>query len=418
MTATPIRLQLPSVTVSDDALHIADLSVTDAEVVQVVAQAADPEQATHLCLQVGARAVRAANVAVDVDLVERAFSELTSRFDAQVSEYVGQLSDTAVGLLDGEDGALSQTLVGFGRQIGDLLGSTFDPDSKASVVSKIETMVQELVERNADAMRKMLVTEGSDAPLARLKSEIVADVKTEIGDVVREVRDVSEKLGIAAATAEVLEKTSGKGFTFEEEVDHHVCELAAVHGDLAERVGNETGTTASKVGDELVTLNRDDTRGLEARIVLEVKDRKLGTRAIYDELDEALENRDALAAIAVFSGQDKAPTSVPFHYNGNRAIVVLEKGAADTGALRLAYMWARMTARSGLCDDEETGEIDVERATELLEQARRTLERVSTVRRAHSTAKKAIDMAVNEVSELDGELRDAIDELERELCVT
>jgi hypothetical protein len=415
MTATPIRLELPSVTTADGVLHISDLSVADPEVVHVVSEAPDAEDAVQLCLQVGARALRAANVAVDVDLVERSFSELATRLDTQVAQYVGQISQTAEGLLDGEEGALAQTLVGFGDQISELLGSTFDPDSKASVVSKIELLVQELVERNSDGIRRMLATDGSDAPLAKLKTDIVTDVKSEIGDVVREVRDVSERLGLAAARAEVLEKTAVKGFSYEEEVDECLGGLAAAHGDLAERVGNETGTSGSKVGDEVVTLNRDDTRGLEARIVFEVKDRKVGIRAIHDELDAALENRDATAAVAVFSSQDKAPTSVPFHYNGNRAIAVLSKDDGDTGALRLAYMWARMTARASLCSEEE-GELDLERAVELLEQARRSLERISTIRRAHSTARKAVEMASGEVSSLDEELRDVLEELDRELC--
>ena len=67
-----------------------------------------------------------------------------------------------------------------------------------------------------------------------------------------------------------------------------------------------------------------------------------------EELDAALANRDALAAIAVFSAQDEAPTSVPFHHTGNKAIVVFDAEDGDDSALRLGYMWARWVVRREL----------------------------------------------------------------------
>ncbi len=57
-----------------------------------------------------------------------------------------------------------------------------------------------------------------------------------------------------------------------------------------------------------MTLNRDDTHGVEARFTLEVKNRPLNMRKTMAELDEALCNREAFAAIAVFRSQDQAPT--------------------------------------------------------------------------------------------------------------
>ena len=67
--------------------------------------------------------------------------------------------------------------------------------------------------------------------------------------------------------------------------------------------------------------------------------------AILEELDDARSNRDALAAVAVFSRPEHAPSGTAFMYNGNRAIVVLDKDDLADAALRLALMWARWVVR-------------------------------------------------------------------------
>ena len=138
---------------------------------------------------------------------------------------------------------------------------------------------------------------------------------------------------------------------------------------MHEQVGNETGTNGSKVGDEVVTVNRADTGGSTARFVFEAKARRLALRKILPELDEALVNREASAAIAVFDSQEHAPMAVRFHeVDENKAIVVFD--GDDDSALRLAYMWARWTVRRLTAGDAE-GAVDVERVRCRLDEAQR-----------------------------------------------
>jgi hypothetical protein len=135
------------------------------------------------------------------------------------------------------------------------------------------------------------------------------------------------------------------------------------------------------------------------------------------ELDEAIANRDAYAAIAVFRSQDQAPTKVPFTYNDDKAIAVLDPDEDDDSALRLAYMWARWTVRKQLAaaDEEEGDTLDVERVRCLLDDASRALERHATIKRAHTAARKGIEQASEQVEALVHESRQAIDDLEAEL---
>jgi hypothetical protein len=407
MSAEPIVYSPGRVLVADGVVYVCELEERDAEVVRIVAASEDPVVATSECLRVGARALRAANVTVDVDVIERSFHELEGRFETRVAAAVDEIGRTATGLLDEEDGALTGTLAAFRRDFDQLLGDTFDADSKVSVMAKIEELV-------LATMKGLITPEIDDSPIGRLKQELVDTVQREVSDVADEVRRVTDYLGITDATADAYELTTAKGFDYEDLVDAAVGVLAAGCGDLAESTGNESGSCASKVGDEVVTLNRDDTHGIEARFALEVKNRPLNLRKTMAELDEALANRDALAAIAVFRSQDQAPMSVPFQYNDDKAIVVFDPDDGDVSALRLAYMWARWTVRRRLTVGAQDG-VDLECVGGLLEDASRALERCTAIKRFHTQAKKSIDQAADQVSDLVSEVRDALDELEAHL---
>ncbi len=408
MSAVPIIQSKGRVLVADGVVYVRELEEHDAEVARIVAESDDPVAAASSCLRIGARALRAAHVSVDVDVIERSFTELEHRFETRVNSAVDEIARSTAELLDEDDGALTGTLGTFRGELEGLLGDTFDSDSKTSVLAKIEELV-------LGTMKGLISPEIDDSPIGRLRKELVDTVQREVSDVADEVRRVTEHLGIVDATDDVYEQTTAKGFDFEDLVDECVSTLAVAHGDLAETTGLTQGATGSKVGDEVITLNRDDTLGCEACFTIEVKNRKLNLRATLAELDEAIANRDAYAAVAVFRSQEQAPTSVPFMYTDDKAIVVLDPDDLDESALRLGYMWARWTVRKQLASSDEQEGIDIERVRCLLEDASRALERHATIKRAHTVARKGIDQAGEQVQALVLETRTAIDDLAIEL---
>ncbi|MDQ1432668.1 MAG: hypothetical protein QOF40_3270, partial [Actinomycetota bacterium] len=113
MSAQPVVLNTGRVLVADGVVYLRELEETDDEVVRIVADSGDPVAAVSQCLRVGARAMRAAHVTVDVDVIERSFSELESRFESRVTDAVDEIARTSAGLLDSEDGALTGTLADF-----------------------------------------------------------------------------------------------------------------------------------------------------------------------------------------------------------------------------------------------------------------------------------------------------------------
>lgn len=410
----PVQLRAAKVVVSADALMISNLIETDVELVRYVGSATDPVDATRRCLRVGVRSVQAASAALDSETVRTQFDRLTSDFSSSVDGAIAHISDLTTGLLDDETGALAGALNGHRQQLHDLLDSQFDPDSKRSIIGKIDDLLCEALDRQSRSIRQAVSLDAADSPLRVMKSEIVNGFAAPLAEVSKQVHELSEKIAVNIAIAPVIEITTAKGFAFEEVVHERVCAIAAAHGDIAEMCGKDTGATATLKGDEVVSLNLEDTRGIERRFVLEAKTTKLTARATREELEAALANRAAGAAIAVFDSQAKAPTTTPFSYSGNRAVVVLDKDG-DTAPLRLAYMWARWTVRREGSLLAAAG-IDMDRVSLLIASAQQAIERHATIKRGHTQAKRCIDQAGSQVASLVTEIQSVLSDLEAELA--
>jgi len=402
------------VVVSGETLVISDLIETDTEVVGYIADSDDPIEATRKCLRIGARSIRAASATLDAETVTTRFEALGSRFDTCVTDAVEKVVAAAVSLADSEGGALVLALAEHKGQLEEMLDDNFDLQSKVSVMGKIEQMIAEAQTRQNEALKRVLSLDTTEGPLHVLKTEILGGVAGPIADLKTRVGELSEKIAVNAAVAPVVAITTAKGFTFEDVVHDRVATIAAQHGDTAEKVGRVAGVSGSQKGDELVTLNTEDTFGAERHFVLEAKTRRLSARHTNSELEEALVNRNAAAAIAVFDDRSKAPSSVPFQYSDNKAIVVLDD---DTTALRLGYMWARWVVRREEADDA-AATLDHARIADLLDKGRRAIDRHSSVKRFHTQAKNAIGQAASQVSEMVGEVDEILTDLEHELRAT
>lgn len=400
--------------VDGDTLILQYFRETDPEVLLLANAAGDIAGSVHRMLQVGARAINGAQATVDIEIVDRSFADLTSRFDGTLKEAREEIADTLDQSLDSEDGEVRKTLDSFRTEFDKKLGDTFDPDSKKSVLGLVNTMLEDTHRMHVESLRRILDPGDDEGPLGRYRADILKAVRAESEQVRKVVTSLSEKIAVRAAESNLMEKAAIKGLRFEDVVHAHTSVIAASYGDLPEQTGRTTGATGSQKGDEVITLNPDDTNGRAGHYVLKIKDRKLGQAAILTELDDALCNREAQAAIAVFSRQEHSPTAVPFVYNGNRAIVVLDKEEPDPAVLTLAIMWARWTVRRALCDGP-IDDINVDQIEHIIDEAARALDRVTTIRRCHSTAIKKIGEATDQANSLHAEIQDALDRVRNEL---
>lgn len=399
-----------SVTVADGVVHIADLVETDPSVVETLEGTDDPEAGVHTLLRIGAQSVRLASVDLDTQMVERRFEALAGGFEGTVTKAVSSIAEVTEELLDEERGSLPTAICSLKEDLARLLGETFDPDSRNSVISKIEAVLAGTTEQVARSIRGTFSLDQPDSPLARTKRDMVETVKDEVRSVLTEVHNLHETVTAATAVAEVSDKLTSKGETFEELIAAGLGPCATVHSDIVEAVGRAGGSAGTRKGDLVVTVCPDDTAGQATRFVLEAKDQKLSMTKTLAELDAALANHDASAAIAVFAGERLAPMGVTFWYSGNRAVLVYAKADPDQRALRLAYEWARWVCRRSKARDGGNG-LEVEAVHAAIDRARQALKRHQTIKACHSAIKNKADEARGHVADLVAGVDQAIAEL-------
>jgi len=205
-----------------------------------------------------------------------------------------------------------------------------------------------------------------------------------------------------------MQLTAIKGLAFEDRVAELVTGIAATSGDVAEAVGHQLGSNGGKAGDVVVEVKR--TAG---KYAIECKDRKLGLRAALEELGQVTANREAAAAIMVFAQQDQCPVPEPFTVFDELALLVLDKSEPNLAALRLACAWARIQV---LADSGRAIEgVDVAEIRSRIDEARHILGRITTIRRAHTTAANQIEKAGEQVDDLNNELSEVLGKIERVL---
>ena len=92
----------------------------------------------------------------------------------------------------------------------------------------------------------------------------------------------------------------------------------------------------------------------------------------------------------------------------------LDRLSANDGPLRLACLWARWMVRRLLSDNGAGGSLD--RVAGLIDEARRALDRVTTVRRCHTSATKRIGEATIQIDEMGAEVEIVLDAIVSEIA--
>ena len=407
--ALALSNQNPTVTVGGGAVFFNGFSETDPAVVEQISRAGDPESAASELLRFGARTLQLVSVDGRAGKVEARLESLTGTVSEVVDSAVRSLTETTEGIFDPEVGRAAVVLTRFRAETEELLGRSFDPDSKTSIASRLEKLlteaVRDLLADQGQTFAKALDPDVETSPMGRLVKQV--------GRIATEVGQLAQAVAARDAAVVALERSAVKGQAYEELIVDLVAGVAADFGDLAEPCGRRTGSSGNNKGDVTVELNPDDvTRGV-GRYVVEVKDTRLGLRAVLDEATKARENRDAEACVVVFARDSQNPCRVPLHTYERTVIVTVDKDNADPAALRLACAWARLVVRRAAAGIGEGPSL--ERMRELVGDAQRTLGQATSIRRCHSTASKAVAEAADNLGDMLAGIAAALGRLEVEL---
>jgi hypothetical protein len=248
----------------------------------------------------------------------------------------------------------------------------FDPNRRDSAIGRISGMLDTYFDGDASRLARLLDPTRLGSPLHQFRSEVADGF-----------RALQEKLvaieAAQAARAGERARSAAKGSDFEELLEQMLGDIARGASDLIERTGTEAGDAGrSKKGDFVLTLDPDLCHGADVRVVVEAKDRKVSGREMRDELRAAKTNRDAAAALVIFTPGHAPAGIAPFDVRAGDVYAVIDPADPDPATLQAAVRLARLLALATLRESE--AEIDVAEVQAALTAIREALESIRSLK--------------------------------------
>lgn len=426
MVALAVELTTPGISVDEGVLAIDGYTTEDKEIVAHFA-ATDGDLARELTniLAIGVKVAGVISPAIDAAYVERRFEELASAQRSLLGDArAGMATDLKEGLkpvLDG-DGPFVTTINEAQRALSDLMTKYFGEESSAFVGAMITAKVDQLIKSGqtqwetkiADSQRQQqrLITEAFDLkdPASSL-SKLVSKIDKRDRESVELITELMNKVSAVAERREARERTVLKGIDYEDSVLLVTGKIAERHADAFEDVTATPGIKGKK-GDGVATINSLAAAGASFRVVFEVKDHAdMRLRDLLAELDAAMVNRDALAAVGIVRSVEvpAAAGSRLQQCGDGRFICVVDPDEEDTLPLEVAYALARMEAlrRAGALAPA----VDVDEIIALADKAIGQLRQLGTVERQLKAGRSSIDDAHGVVVSLRSDLKATLSEV-------
>jgi len=441
-------MTLPVATIGDSAVTISGLVIQDRETVEFVRDRVEAPDllASDLAsaVQIGVRAIRTTDGVLDARTVEERFAGLSSDIARSVADLVrgvteqaeaagGEFQAVAEGLLDKEDGSFIAAMQTARTEFVSSIDGMFDPTSTESILAKFENVLEKAQKEHEDeieaaharhqvALAALIDPNAEDGPISRLNTQVTSVVKAGTASIEEKLMQIIAQVSAEQAAddkeREMKEVSTQKGVEFEDLVQGAVEDLIVQLGDVVRPTGTERGIDGGKKGDFVVDINPESTGSAEVAYVIEAKDRELGRTETRREMEAAMSNRGAKAAVIVFAKQSQSPMrNTPFGFQGNMAWVVYDKETGDDAALRVALMWARWVCIRELRD--AGGSVNAARVADLIATATEALAAASNIRRSHTTAKtqlqRSMDDADRHLTSMVDKIGDALEEIEGEI---
>jgi hypothetical protein len=322
-------------------------------------------------LRIGLTALQSVGVTLNVDAVRAEFDRFADQSRVANEQAAAALEQVLRANFADDGGRLPRTLEAFLGDRGKLksmVDELFDPRRRDSAIGRIGTMLETYFDGDGSRLAQLLDPTRMNSPLHQFRLEMENGFKA-----------LHEKLvaieAAQAARAGERARSAAKGGDFEELLEGMLGNIARGANDLLERCGNDAGDAGrSKKGDFVLTLDPDLARGCDLRVVIEAKDRRMSGREMRDELRAAKTNRDAAAALVVFT-PEHGPTGIaPFDVRAGDVYAVIDPADPDLATLQAAVRLARLLALATLRSSE--AEVDIGEVRAALTGIRETLELV------------------------------------------
>ncbi len=399
----------PTIVISGSTVTIARLEINDPAVAGYLLALPAAQRADHAsrAVALGIHAMATTNMRATLDdvkeAVQRILESATTAAEQHLSDAVDSGKTQLAAHLD-PDVRTSLTARTF-AELEELHASVLarlDPDRTDSHTSRLVAAITELLGPGGQLSQRLeAALDSSDAGSGL--GRVVETFERRF----QELRDlvVGEQHRVEEAA-----RGTAKGLAYEDTVEEVLRSQArAIGGCIVERTGLTKGTLGlnSKVGDFVLTL-ADGTRvAVEAKNVGRMP--LNGKTGILNELDQAMDNRNASWAICV-SRTDSFPGEVgAFAVYGNRVLVVDPGEGTLTG---VALRWINSCAVAAA---QESDRVDTATAQERLNRVRDLAQHFSRSKRALAAAQDGLESVRHDLDSLRSQLIELVDDIARAL---
>ncbi len=403
--ATPLRA--PSVRTVADRLVVDGLVVQDECAVRLVREreeaGEDAARTVTDAIEIGARVLDREQAGANAEFVKNELEKVAR-------EVEHEFSDRARSVAEGFERKVDEVFHPDAGHLAKSLEELFSDGSAKAVQNRVREIVAEAMQRSRDDLRRQFSsTDSSQNPLADFKTGTLELLKqaderqhkvhgallAQMGELEKQLQGLRDEKQKLDEIAEERDRGTAKGRTYEQSVCDAVDRIAGVQGDVSEAVGDVSGAGGRK-GDVLVSVDAC-TGPARGRIVFEAKDRRLSKPRFLEELDAAMEQRDADYAVLVVPSEEEVPAKLHSlrEYYGDKLVAVYDPDEGSTLELEFAYRLARARvalAREGGDElDAATVRATVGRALDAMDEVRKIKSQLTTAAGGICTARELLE---------------------------
>lgn len=389
-----------SITIDESAetVTIESLEISNREVVDFLSNYNESEQdeVVSEALSIGVKAMLLMDTSQDVEYVERRLGKLENELTENVEIFQEELDNQV-----GDDGTLPETFEEYLGENGTLeqrIETAFEEDGP--FVSRLDEELGEDGER----IQAALDPDREGTPMNRLESRLKAEI------------DSLQEMIVEEETEQAMrQQTYLKGGDFEDTVEEILNDIVRQTSNNVEFTGDRSGEMGRDVGDFVVSLA--DT-GQD--IVVEAKTESYSTHDIKEEMQEAIQNRDADYGLFVTDTLENLPQTKTGWFNeypDQKAVIVAmsetEEADIEPGYLRIAFNWAQMRAVQDYAEVDDG--VDAEMVQSEISEIESEIGRFQSIRGQCTEIKKSREKIEEMLRDIENDVKKRLTTIETEL---
>ncbi len=310
------------VKLKDDSIIISNITIEDINTYKILNDIPENKREDFVkkAIVIGAIGLRNLYLTENVDYIEKEFKELLKGLESQSKDIKNNLEKEFRDLLKNSE---SQS-----KDIKNMIEKTLDVDSNSSSLGKMRVLFEDYFDKRKGKISDLLSPFEEDSPIKKLKEEIF-----------KKIQELKDELIKDKIIGEMTDKTTLKGGKFEEVVLESIEDFCSEYEDKVNFVGENLGKT-NKIGDIAIDINGDENK----RVIIECKDSSAYShKKTIDEINDAIENRNAKFGIFLFKSQSQIPSALePMKITNNYIIT-----SFDNYGLYFAFRVARLFVERG-----------------------------------------------------------------------